>query len=161
MLWLSRFIISIHLLTLLQAFSLEKLCFCVTFSGGGMVQGVTLSTLATCGKSMLYGSSQSWMVPFKPFKRSQITSFTGRNCVWNQCVQGLFLVGYPYVSRHSGFKAEAGWIFGRGEQGLDASAEHSESANEDILLFFFQLDLATRVQVYLLLLFYKQLTDEP
>ncbi|MCF8706257.1 heat shock protein HspQ [Corynebacterium sp. MC-25] len=29
---------------------------------------------------------------------------------------------------------------------MDASSERSESANEDILIFFFQLDLATRVQ---------------
>ncbi|MED6167930.1 hypothetical protein PIB30_007243 [Stylosanthes scabra] len=52
-----------------------------------------------------------------------------------------------YVLRYRDFKAKAGWLFGRGEQELDASAEHSESSNEDILLFFFQLDLATRVQL--------------
>ncbi|XP_061369719.1 clp protease adapter protein ClpF, chloroplastic [Gastrolobium bilobum] len=111
-----------------------------------MVQGVTLSTLATCGKSRFCGSSPSWMEPFEPFKRSKITSITGRHLVWNHCVQSLFLIGYPYVARHSDFKAEAAWMFRGGEQGLDASAEHSESANEDILMFFFQLDLATRVQ---------------
>jgi len=38
-------------------------------------------------------------------------------------------------------------MFRGGEQELDASVEQSESANEDILMFFFQLDLATRVQV--------------
>ncbi|KAL2349202.1 hypothetical protein Fmac_003202 [Flemingia macrophylla] len=108
-----------------------------------MVQGVSLSTLATCGKSRICGSS---IAPFEPFKRSQITSATGKHFVWNHSVQSLFLIGYPYVSRHSGFKAEAAWIFRGGEQGLDASSEHSESANEDILMFFFQLDLATRVQ---------------
>ncbi|TKY69617.1 F-box only protein 21 [Spatholobus suberectus] len=111
-----------------------------------MVQGVSLSTLGTCGKSRLCGSSPFWMAPFEPFKRSQITSATGRHLVWNHSVQSLFLIGYPYVSRHSGFRAEAAWMFRGGEQGLDASSEHSESANEDILMFFFQLDLATRVQ---------------
>ncbi|KAL1289782.1 clp protease adapter protein ClpF, chloroplastic [Arachis hypogaea] len=113
-----------------------------------MVQIVTMSTLANCGKSMKYGFfSPSLMKPFKPFRRSQMASVNGRYCVWNHCVQSLFLVGYPcYVLRYRDFKAEAGWLFGRGEQGLDASSEHSESANEDILLFFFQLDLATRVQ---------------
>lgn len=61
-------------------------------------------------------------------------------------------MGYPYVSRRGDFKAEAAWMFrGGGEQELDASVEHSESANEDILMFFFQLDLATRVQVWQLL----------
>lgn len=31
---------------------------------------------------------------------------------------------------------------------MDASSERGESSNEDILIFFFQLHLATRVQVY-------------
>lgn len=30
---------------------------------------------------------------------------------------------------------------------MDANSERSESANEDILIFFFQLDLQTRIQV--------------
>lgn len=108
---------------------------------------MSLSTLATCGKSRIYGSSHSWMAPFEPFKRSHITSSTGKHTVWNKCVQSLVLIGYPFVSRQrSGFKVEAGWMFRGGEQGLDASVEQSESANEDILMFFFQLDLATRVQ---------------
>ncbi|CAL0315213.1 unnamed protein product [Lupinus luteus] len=110
-----------------------------------MVECLALSTVATCGKCRLYGSSSSssWMEPFKPFKRSRINSFTSRHSVWNQRV--LF-TRCPYVLRRSVFKAEAGWMFRGGEQGLDASAEHSESANEDILMFFFQIDLATRVQ---------------
>ncbi|XP_050905845.1 clp protease adapter protein ClpF, chloroplastic isoform X1 [Lathyrus oleraceus] len=108
-----------------------------------MVQGVSLSTLATCGKSRIYGSS-----PFEPFKRSHVASAAGKHLIWNKCVQSLVFIGYPFVSRRrSGFKVEAGWMFrGGGEQGLDASVEQSESANEDILMFFFQLDLATRVQ---------------
>lgn len=123
-----------------------------------MVQAVSLSTLATYGKSRHCGFSPWWMAPFETFKRSQITSATGRNLVWNHSVQSLFLIGYPYVSRHSGFRAEAAWMFRGGEQGLDASSEHSENANEDILMFFFQLDLATRVQVWLLLLLFKKLS---
>ncbi|XP_045810677.1 clp protease adapter protein ClpF, chloroplastic [Trifolium pratense] len=112
-----------------------------------MVQGVSLSTLATCGKSRIYCSSHSWMTPFEPFKRSHIESATGKHVVWNKCVQSLVLIGYPCVSRQrSCFKVKAGWMFRGGEQGLDASVEQSESANEDILMFFFQLDLATRVQ---------------
>lgn len=43
-------------------------------------------------------------------------------------------------------RVEAGWLFKGGDPGLDATSERSESANEDILIFFFQLDLATRVQ---------------
>lgn len=44
-------------------------------------------------------------------------------------------------------RVEARWPFQGGDQGLDPNSERSESANEDILIFFFQLDLATRVQV--------------
>ncbi|XP_030505593.2 clp protease adapter protein ClpF, chloroplastic isoform X1 [Cannabis sativa] len=45
-------------------------------------------------------------------------------------------------------RVEAGWLFKGvgGGDGLDATSERSENANEDILVFFFQLDLATRVQ---------------
>lgn len=52
-------------------------------------------------------------------------------------------------------RVRAGWLFkggggdGGGDRSLDASSEKSESVNEDILVFFFQLDLATRVQVVL------------
>ncbi|KAF7828001.1 clp protease adapter protein ClpF, chloroplastic [Senna tora] len=111
-----------------------------------MVEGVSLSTLATCGKNRLYGSSSFWRAPFKPFKKSQMTSLNDRHWVWNQSVQRLFLTGDPYRSRNSDSKVEAGWMFSGGEKGLDASVERSENANETILIFFFQLDLATRVQ---------------
>nr|XP_004490139.1 clp protease adapter protein ClpF, chloroplastic isoform X2 [Cicer arietinum] len=111
-----------------------------------MVQGVSLTTLATCGKSRIYGLSPSWMAPFQPFKRSNLTSANCKHSVWNQCIQNLVLIGYPFVSRQNGFKTKAAWMFRGGEQGLDASVEQSESSNEDILMFFFHLDLATRVQ---------------
>lgn len=53
------------------------------------------------------------------------------------------------ISRRSGLRVQAGWLFKGNDKGseLDASCEHSERANEDILMFFFELDLATRVQV--------------
>lgn len=59
----------------------------------------------------------------------------------------LFSAGQPNMPRQRNFRVEAGWLFKGGDQGLDATCERSESANEDILIFFFQLDLATRVQV--------------
>lgn len=119
-----------------------------------MVEGVSLNILATCGKNRLYGSSSpSWKEPFKPFKKSQITTVNDRKWVWNQSFQRLLLTDDSYSSRHRDFKVEAKWKFGGGEQGLNASVERSESANEGILIFFFQLDLATRVQVWLFLVF--------
>lgn len=32
-------------------------------------------------------------------------------------------------------------------KGMDANIEHSEAANEDIVIFFFQLDLEAQIQV--------------
>ncbi|XP_054824906.1 clp protease adapter protein ClpF, chloroplastic-like isoform X1 [Prosopis cineraria] len=109
-----------------------------------MVEGVALSTLATCGKSRPCGSFAPWGARLKPFKKSQTTYIYDRHWVWNQSVQMLFLD--PYASRPRDFKVEAGWMFRGGERDSDASVERSESANENILIFFFQLDLATRVQ---------------
>ena len=45
-------------------------------------------------------------------------------------------------------RVNVGWPFKGNNQGLNAASERSDSANEDILMFFFQLDLATRVQVF-------------
>ncbi|CAI9096508.1 OLC1v1032674C2 [Oldenlandia corymbosa var. corymbosa] len=57
----------------------------------------------------------------------------------------------PYISQVKpqgwrNVRANVGWPFKGNNQGLDANSERSESANEDILMFFFQLDLGTRVQ---------------
>lgn len=112
-----------------------------------MVQGLSLSTLATFGKSGVYGSIASWRKHYKLMKKTQITSATDRHYIWPQYVQSIFLTGNPNILRQRNLRVEAGWLFKGGDQGLDASSERSESANEDILIFFFQLDLATRVQV--------------
>ncbi|XP_037495303.1 clp protease adapter protein ClpF, chloroplastic isoform X2 [Jatropha curcas] len=63
-------------------------------------------------------------------------------------VPRLYLAGNPNTLSRRNLRVEAGWLFnqGGGKQELDASCERSENANEDILIFFFQLDLATRVQ---------------
>lgn len=49
------------------------------------------------------------------------------------------------ASRKRDTRVHAGWPF-KGSDEMDAISEKSESANEDIVIFFFQLDLATRVQ---------------
>ncbi|KAE8023173.1 hypothetical protein FH972_008908 [Carpinus fangiana] len=111
-----------------------------------MVQGLSLSTLATSGKSGVYGSIASWRKHYKLMKKTPITSGTDRHYIWPQYMQSLFLTGNPNILSHRNLRVDAGWLFKGGGQGLDASSERSESANEDILIFFFQLDLATRVQ---------------
>ena len=44
-------------------------------------------------------------------------------------------------------RANARWLFGGDGRSSDARLERSESANEDILIFYFQMDLQTRIQV--------------
>lgn len=56
------------------------------------------------------------------------------------------LTGRLYKPSPRNVKVGAGWLFSGGNKGLDASSEQSQSANEDILVFFLQLDLATRAQ---------------
>ncbi|KAJ7943391.1 F-box only protein 21 [Quillaja saponaria] len=111
-----------------------------------MVQGVSLTTLTTYGKGGLCGLTPSWRRHCTSFKKVLITSDIDRHCIWHQNVLKSFLTGNAGILRHNRLRVEAGWMFRGGDQGLDASSERSESANEDILIFFFQLDLATRVQ---------------
>ncbi|GLT47536.1 hypothetical protein SLA2020_212260 [Shorea laevis] len=85
-----------------------------------MVRSLSLSTFTSFGNGGVSGSDVSWRRHFKLIRKTHIKS------------------GIPRV--------EAGWPFQGGEQELEASSERSESANEDILIFFFQLDLATQVQ---------------
>lgn len=112
-----------------------------------MVQGLSLTTLTTSGNSGIYGSIPSWREHYRLMKKVRIASATDRNYILHQYMQKLFLTGNSNILRPRNLRVEAGWLFKGGGQGLDASSERSESANEDILIFFFQLDLATRVQV--------------
>lgn len=114
-----------------------------------MMQGMSVSTLTTSGNSGVYGLTPLWRSHFK-LKKSTLppASGIGKQCLMHQCVQCLFYKVHPDIPRKRNFRVEAGWPFKGGDQGLDQSSERSESANEDILIFFFQLDLATRVQVW-------------
>uniref|UniRef100_A0A2N9J3T0 Hemimethylated DNA-binding domain-containing protein n=1 Tax=Fagus sylvatica TaxID=28930 RepID=A0A2N9J3T0_FAGSY len=111
-----------------------------------MAQGLSSSTLTTSCNSGVYGSIPLWGRHFKLMKKAQIVSATDRHYIWHQHMHSLFLTSNPHILRQRNLRVEAGWLFKGGGQGLEASSERSESANEDILIFFFQLDLATRVQ---------------
>lgn len=108
-----------------------------------MVQSQSLSTLTICGSVEV---SSSW--------RNRLNSRKASSLIGDRCVSCQFLRKSPSFRSHwksskqrNLLRVEARWPFQGGEQGLDPSNERSESANEDILIFFFQLDLATRVQV--------------
>lgn len=117
-----------------------------------MAQTLSLSSLT--GTASQNGGI-SWPAPSRRSKtQNQIVE--GRH-IWNFSVQipSVNLKGNPNLLRRRDTRVGAGWLFkglgggGGGDQSLDASSEQSETANEDILMFFFQLDLATRVQVCL------------
>ncbi|GAA0167326.1 hypothetical protein LIER_22283 [Lithospermum erythrorhizon] len=58
----------------------------------------------------------------------------------------LSFCGQSKIRSSRDLKVAAGWLFKGDDQRVDANCERSDSANEDLLMFFFQLDLATRVQ---------------
>ncbi|BBH07471.1 uvrB/uvrC motif-containing protein, partial [Prunus dulcis] len=111
-----------------------------------MVQGLLLNALTTSRNGAFCGSMPSWRKHFKLMTKTQISSVIERHGIWHLCHQSLVLRGNPNMLKQRNVRVEAGWLFRRGDQGLNASSEQSEAANEDILIFFFQLDLATRVQ---------------
>ncbi|KAL2922529.1 Clp protease adapter protein ClpF chloroplastic [Bienertia sinuspersici] len=107
---------------------------------------MSTSTLTNPGSIGLNGSTFLSRISVRRF---QLLNGAGRHCLWNYGAQNLFLRRQPVISRQRVKKVEAGWLFkgGESDKQLDARIERSESSNEDILVFFFQLDLATRVQV--------------
>ncbi|RWR95642.1 UVR domain-containing protein [Cinnamomum micranthum f. kanehirae] len=105
-----------------------------------MMQGIVASNLMTSATNGSYGVMEGWKSDLKMvMSKTHLNSGVDR--------QGLRLL-MPTLNKSRGrvWKVRAGWLFNGSEKGKNASSEHSESANEDILLFFFQLDLATRVQ---------------
>ncbi|GKB64606.1 hypothetical protein Tco_0920792, partial [Tanacetum coccineum] len=80
-------------------------------------------------------------------RRSHLVFGSDKRFLSHQSVQNVSFGSPPDVSVQRDTRVEAGWLFrGGGEQSSEASVERSESANEDILIFYYQLDLATRVQ---------------
>lgn len=106
---------------------------------------MSTTTLTIPGSSGLYRST---LLSRRETKQYRFLSSIERTSIQNHGVCSLFLRRQPDITGQKSLRVEAGWLFkGSGsEKHLDASIEHSESANEDVLIFFFQLDLATRVQ---------------
>lgn len=111
-----------------------------------MVQVISASTLTTSGSNSWCGSTHLFGKHLRLTKQIHGIFQVGRPCLWYQGAQRLPFIGPSDLSRDRNLKVEAGWIFKGRDQGLDASSEQSENANEDILIFFFQLDLATQLQ---------------
>ncbi|XP_052185585.1 clp protease adapter protein ClpF, chloroplastic isoform X1 [Diospyros lotus] len=111
-----------------------------------MLQVMSASTLTTSGSNCICGYTHLLRRHFRLMKGSCFTFGVDRSCLWYQRARSLPFIGHSDMLREQSWKVEAGWLFKGDDQGLNASSEQSESANEDILIFFFQLDLSTQVQ---------------
>ncbi|OMO71908.1 hypothetical protein COLO4_27936 [Corchorus olitorius] len=114
-----------------------------------MVQSLSLSTLTTSGNTAVYGSDIVGRKHSEIIGKPHLKSGIGRQSLWNGYLPNFYFKGNPNLLRRRNFGVQAGWPFtggGGGEQELGASSERSEASNEDILIFFFQLDLTTQVQ---------------
>ncbi|WCJ22155.1 Clp protease adapter protein ClpF chloroplastic [Euphorbia peplus] len=112
-----------------------------------------VQTLSSSSVTVSRNSGFSEFIPsprrhFRVIGNSHIPYAYGatNNCSLHRFVPTLFFTT-PIIVSHRNVSLKAGWLFDKGgNQELDATRERSETANEDILIFFFQLDLATRVQ---------------
>ncbi|XP_058070191.1 clp protease adapter protein ClpF, chloroplastic [Magnolia sinica] len=107
-----------------------------------MMQGISVSTLVTPGNSGNYGTVALWRSDLKLMNKIHLNPGIDRQVL-------RFFLRSPNRSWRRRSRVVAAWLFQGSDKGMDANTERSESANEDILIFFFQLDLATRVQVAL------------
>ncbi|CAM8879766.1 unnamed protein product [Rhodiola kirilowii] len=113
-----------------------------------MAQSASLVPLTTCYSGCLCGADFVSGKSSKFVKESFLIPGTGRQCLGHLTGKRFVVGAQTNVGATRSVKMQAGWLFNKGEgsKGLDARCEHSESTNEDILIFFFQLDLATQVQ---------------
>ncbi|XP_048135204.1 clp protease adapter protein ClpF, chloroplastic isoform X3 [Rhodamnia argentea] len=107
---------------------------------------LSLSPATASAKGGAYATDSSWRRQFDLTKRTFAASGSDGQSRQCRCMQSFPFSDNLIGTSQRKVAVRAGWLFKGGEKGLDASAEQSESANEDILMFFFQLDLATRVQ---------------
>ncbi|CAA0828733.1 uvrB/uvrC motif-containing protein [Striga hermonthica] len=94
------------------------------------------------------GTSRFSVAYLGQVREPHIAVEAGKSCLCSSRGRIFSFGGLCDVSRRGRLRSQAGWLFKGSEEGseLDPSCEHSESVNEDILMFFFELDLATRVQ---------------
>ncbi|XWS23130.1 hypothetical protein CRYUN_Cryun29cG0094800 [Craigia yunnanensis] len=104
------------------------------------------STLTTSGNIAVYGTEVVRRRHFEITGKAYIKSGIGRQSLWHGYVPSYYFKGKPNLLRKRNLGVKARWPFEGGDQELGASSERSETANEDILIFFFQLDLTTQVQ---------------
>lgn len=112
-----------------------------------MVEGLSAGTLATFRYCSCAGDIPVWRRGFRLTREaSSVDSLIVRHKLFHSFRLSSSVTDHSYTHACRDVRAQAGWLFNKNEEGFDATSERSETANEDILMFFFQLDLATRVQ---------------
>ncbi|PPD98054.1 hypothetical protein GOBAR_DD04921 [Gossypium barbadense] len=112
-----------------------------------MVQTLSLSgALTTSGNTAVYGTEVGGRRHFEIIGKGHMKYGISRQYFWHGYVPSFYFNGNPNLMKKRNFGVKVGWPFKGGDRELGASSERSETANEDILIFFFQLDLATQVQ---------------
>ncbi|XP_073059342.1 clp protease adapter protein ClpF, chloroplastic [Primulina eburnea] len=112
-----------------------------------MVQSMLINALAPSSCGVTCGLNEECRRNFVQIKEPHSFLGIGKSCLCSYGGRASYLGAFD-IPRPGSWRVEAGWLFKGGDKGanLDASCEQSEIANEDILMFFFEIDLATRVQ---------------
>lgn len=114
---------------------------------GAIISTFSLANGGSCGAAAAALSRSD----IRLLNRRYVSSLSEGLDLWRQ--YGLRLQS-ANSSRSKGLgRVRATWLFRGNDKGMDANLERSETANEDILIFFFQLDLETRIQVTLVILY--------
>ncbi|XP_039003774.1 clp protease adapter protein ClpF, chloroplastic-like [Hibiscus syriacus] len=112
-----------------------------------MAQALSIrSSLTNSGNTSVCGTEVVGRRHFEIIGKARMKSGIGKQFVCHVYAPSFYFKGNPKLLKNRGFGVKAVWPFKGGDQELGASSERSEAANEDILIFFFQLDLATQVQ---------------
>lgn len=112
-----------------------------------MVQTLSSSSALTAsGSTAVHGTEVVERRYFEIIGKAHMKSGIHRQSLWHGYVPSFHFKGNPNLSRKRNLRVKAGWPFKGGDKELGASSERSETANEDVLIFFFQLDLAAQVQ---------------
>lgn len=112
-----------------------------------MVQCMSVSTLARSTGSV-HGSDRVSRKKFRFSERGHLLFGVERHGFWGSFLRSQSSIDDVDAPKQRDFSVKAGWLFKGNDQESDASIERSDSAMEDIMIFFYQLDLGTRVQVY-------------
>lgn len=109
---------------------------------------MSTNTIVTPRCSVVCGSNEDWRKKLGQAREAPMVLGAGRPFLCSFGGRIASFAGLCSISLPRRLRVQAGWLFKGNDRGSesDASCEHSESVNEDILMFFFELDLATRVQ---------------